>query len=122
MPGESGVTVVTMLVCFFILHARLRVHRAPGIPCAPIFSGRKIHAQLGRIASRDRGGVLEIANQYFAVIARSEATKQSTLSSLRNELLRSARNDDGGADCFAEAVIGRAWRDRWLATRRHCEE
>jgi hypothetical protein len=28
------VTVVTMLVCFFILHARLRVHRAPGIPCA----------------------------------------------------------------------------------------
>src|SRR5260221_12130305 len=34
MPGETGVTVVTMLVCFFILHARLRVHRAPGIPCA----------------------------------------------------------------------------------------
>jgi hypothetical protein len=26
MPGESGVTVVTMLVCFFDLHARLRVH------------------------------------------------------------------------------------------------
>jgi hypothetical protein len=24
MPGESGVTVVTMLVCFFHLHARLR--------------------------------------------------------------------------------------------------
>jgi hypothetical protein len=34
MPGETGVTVVTMLVCFFILHARLRAHRAPGIPCA----------------------------------------------------------------------------------------
>ena len=34
MPGVSGVTVVTMLVCFFHLHARLRVHRAPGIPCA----------------------------------------------------------------------------------------
>jgi hypothetical protein len=28
------VTVVTMLVCFLFLHARLRVHRAPGIPCA----------------------------------------------------------------------------------------
>src|SRR5436853_3785098 len=26
MPGEPGVTVVTMLVCFFILHARLRAH------------------------------------------------------------------------------------------------
>jgi hypothetical protein len=34
MPDDFGVTVVTMLVCFFILHARLRVHRAPGIPCA----------------------------------------------------------------------------------------
>ena len=34
MPGEPGVTVVTILVCFFILHARLRAHRAPGIPCA----------------------------------------------------------------------------------------
>src|SRR4051794_1791557 len=31
MPGESGVTVVTMLVYFFILHARLRAHPAPGI-------------------------------------------------------------------------------------------
>ena len=34
MPGETGVTVVTTLVCFFHLQARLRVHRAPGIPCA----------------------------------------------------------------------------------------
>ena len=34
MPGETGVTVVTTLVCFHISHARLRVHRAPGIPCA----------------------------------------------------------------------------------------
>src|SRR5580698_5394436 len=34
MPGDSGEPVVTTLVCFFILHARLRVHRAPGISCA----------------------------------------------------------------------------------------
>src|SRR6266404_6663170 len=37
MPGRSGVTVVTTLVCFFVSHARLRVHRAPGIPCALCF-------------------------------------------------------------------------------------
>jgi hypothetical protein len=31
----SGVTVVTTLVCFtYHSHARLWVHRAPGIPCA----------------------------------------------------------------------------------------
>jgi hypothetical protein len=34
MPGDSGVTVVTTLVCFFILHTRLRARSAPGIPCA----------------------------------------------------------------------------------------
>ena len=35
----------------------------------------------------------------FFVIARSEATKQSTLASWRNGLLRFARND-GGKDCI----------------------
>jgi hypothetical protein len=39
MPGRSGEPVVTMLVCFFISHARLRVHWAPGIPCALVFLG-----------------------------------------------------------------------------------
>src|SRR4030081_294902 len=34
MPGCPGGPVVTTLVCFFILHARLRVHCAPGIPHA----------------------------------------------------------------------------------------
>jgi hypothetical protein len=35
MPGDPGATVVTMLACsLHILHARLRVHWAPGIPHA----------------------------------------------------------------------------------------
>src|SRR6478735_4950989 len=34
MPGDFGVTVVTTLVCLFSSHTRLRVHWAPGIPCA----------------------------------------------------------------------------------------
>src|SRR5579872_6700773 len=34
MPGVSGVTVVTNSSCFLFLHARLRAHRSPGIPCA----------------------------------------------------------------------------------------
>src|SRR6266403_2644073 len=43
MPGDSGVTVVTMLVCFVLIsHARLRVHQAPGIPCALCYPGRMI--------------------------------------------------------------------------------
>jgi hypothetical protein len=35
-PSEP---VVTTLVCFSISHARLRVQRAPGFPCALFFSG-----------------------------------------------------------------------------------
>src|SRR3954454_6308028 len=48
---------------------------------------------------RDREGVLEIASQYFAVIARSEGTKQSIFDPAMpsHGLLRSARNDDDGA-------------------------
>jgi hypothetical protein len=55
MLGESDVTVVTTLVCFFILHARLRAQRAPGIPCALWFEGKEILANLERITLRDRG-------------------------------------------------------------------
>jgi len=38
MPVDAALPVVTTLMCFFNLHVRLRVHRAPGIPCA-LFSG-----------------------------------------------------------------------------------
>src|ERR1700704_1618036 len=46
-----------MLVCVFpcaLLHARPRVQRAPGFPCALLLLSRvKIDAKLGRIASRE---------------------------------------------------------------------
>src|SRR5216683_2715777 len=65
MPGESGGPVVTTLVCLLhILHARLRVHWAPGIPHALVFLGRRIHAQLGRIAPRDRRFVSGLGRIY----------------------------------------------------------
>src|SRR5215208_6943857 len=57
MPGESGEPTVTMLVCFFILHARLRVLWAPGIPHALLSFGRTIMQDSGAFASRECGGV-----------------------------------------------------------------
>ena len=57
MPGDAGVTVVTMLVCFFILHARLRARRAPGIPCALSSRAGLLLANSGEIAPRECGGV-----------------------------------------------------------------
>src|SRR3984957_4256578 len=71
--GEHGATVkplrrecrlypvdlVSARAFFLLLHARLRVHRASGIPCALFIEGaRLILANLGRVASRDRGGTL----------------------------------------------------------------
>ncbi len=37
MPGETGVTVVTTLVCLFYFAREAAAHRAPGIPCALCF-------------------------------------------------------------------------------------
>src|SRR5206468_12473020 len=38
MPGCPGELVVTTLVWFLFFHARLRVHRAPGIPHALVWA------------------------------------------------------------------------------------
>src|SRR6266446_1061173 len=55
MPGRSGVTVVTNSYACFILHARLRVHWAPGIPCALCFLWANVLQKLGQIAPRECG-------------------------------------------------------------------
>ena len=41
-------------VLYLNSHARLRVHWAPGIPCALVSLGETVHAKLGRIAPRGR--------------------------------------------------------------------
>ena len=66
------------------------MQRAPGFPCALVFETED-HAQLGRIAPRDRGLM------WGNLIARSKATKQSILTLC------------GEMDRFAERVIGRAF-------------
>src|SRR5947208_2167681 len=54
MPGCSGELVVTTSCAFLFLHARLRVQRAPGIPCA-LSRGPMSATQLGRFhAARSR--------------------------------------------------------------------
>jgi hypothetical protein len=58
MPGDSGVTVVTVTAgAAVFLPARLRAHRAPGIPCALTFEGKAFSANLARNTRRDRGAV-----------------------------------------------------------------
>jgi hypothetical protein len=79
MPGVSGVTVVTCLRAFYSLHARLRAHRAPGIPCALCFqkaercwqNSRETRGEIAKLcraadftSSRKRG---EVAKAIVAV-------------------------------------------------------
>src|SRR5207247_5372509 len=56
MPGRSGVTVVTMLVCFVFYRTRGcgRIAR-PAFPAPSDFKGGWFLQKLGRIAPRGRG-------------------------------------------------------------------
>jgi hypothetical protein len=78
MPGDPGATVVTNARAYYHTTRGCGCNGHPAFPTP--FVGRKVHAQLGRIAPRECGGVSEIRGD---VIARSEATKQSTLSVAR---------------------------------------
>ncbi len=56
MPGRSGVTVVTMLVClFYFAREAAGALRARHSLRPLIFSGQEFKANLGRIAPRERG-------------------------------------------------------------------
>src|SRR5437762_14054890 len=58
MPGCSGEPVVTTSCAFYFLHARLRVQRAPGIPCALSEGG--CWQSSGVFTRRERGGVFHV--------------------------------------------------------------
>jgi len=77
----------------FCLRARLRVHRAPGFPCALCFLWRdELLAQLGRIRA------WRVRTRVSVVIARSE--RDEAIHSFfmpRYGLLRWPRNDDDRA-------------------------
>jgi len=103
-----AVSVVTMLVWFFHFHARLRVHRAPGFPCALCFRGRKFLHNPG--ASR-RGKAAVCLQSEHRHCERSEAihsffARQPWIASSQALLAMTATS---AMDCFAEPVIGRAF-------------
>src|SRR5260370_22698004 len=71
MPGETGVTVVTTLVCLFYFACEAAGASSARHSLRPlIFRADGFLQELGRIAPRGRGRML-------VVIARSAATKQS---------------------------------------------
>src|SRR5258706_3979833 len=57
MPGRSGVTVVTTLVCLFFTHEAAGASRARHSLRPLISGGRTVRVQLARNARRDRDAV-----------------------------------------------------------------
>jgi hypothetical protein len=55
MPERFGVPVVTLLVCFFHSHARLRVRLSARHSLRPLFSEGRYFAELGRNERRGEG-------------------------------------------------------------------
>src|SRR6516165_8535764 len=55
MPGDSGGPVVYFTRVLSFSHARLRVHRVPGIPHA-LSSGRSILAKIRTLSAPQEGG------------------------------------------------------------------
>jgi hypothetical protein len=112
--GNAGVFPVTRCEysCAYLLphaHTRLRVHRAPGIPHALSFPGGGDFLNLGRVASRECGGVFHRHCEKRSDETIHAATKR------KNGLLRCARNDVG---CGSPPPL--RGRRSWWAPARLC--
>ena len=70
IPAEP---VVTLLVCFFISHARLRVRLAPGVSCALCFQREGFFAKPRALnALREGEGVSEINDRHSGAPRKGE--------------------------------------------------
>jgi hypothetical protein len=123
-PDCFGEPVVTMLVCFFISHARLRVHRAPGFPCALCF--QRVVRTTARVltAPRDREVVFDERERatFSSVIIRESGDPVFRCVCDGTEKLRRtgypacAGYDDGckvNGQCQAEQCRKKSWPKNW---------
>src|SRR6266516_1733149 len=117
MPGDSGVTVVTMLVCFVLFRTRgCGCSERPAFPAPSTFFGRTVLARLGRIAPRDRERAFEICPRHCEerLVIHTPSFRDGALASTRPGISRfrvraNARPGMTAVNCFAEPVIGRAF-------------
>jgi hypothetical protein len=87
MPGETGVTVVTMLVCSFYFACE-----AAGASSAR-HSLRPLFQRAGRFQQNSREMRGEIAKSYLPSLRGAKRRSNPELSYPRDGLLRFARND-----------------------------
>src|SRR5258705_11294150 len=101
MPGRSGVTVVTMLVCLFFYTRGCGCIERPAFPAPSDFKGERFMHSSGEFTPRECGVVFEIVS---TSLRGAEATKQSILPLWPHGLLRFARNDGLKTGCLKSEV------------------
>src|SRR5439155_12076877 len=85
VPGETGVTVVTTLVCYFYFACEAAGASSARHSLRPLISGAKFLPNLGRIAPRDRGVMMSLRG--------AKRRSNPLFYSRQHGLLRFARND-----------------------------
>src|SRR4051794_16339545 len=104
MPGESGVTVVTMLVWFYFFPREAAgASRHPAFPAPSEFSEGSTLSKLARIAQRDRGGVGGLSASSLRGVQRR--SNPAFLPVPRMDCFASARNDGMGSALQLSAVM-----------------
>src|SRR5258708_40191851 len=94
-----------MLVCFVLFRTRgCGCSERPAFPAPSVSLGETVHAQLGRIAPRDRGVVFEI----MLVIARSDRVRRSSQSE--------GGRCDANRHCERSEAIHLAAGKEWIAS------
>ena len=104
MPGDLGATVVTNARAFYSTRAASGATGTRHSP-RPLFSGRRIHPQLGRIAPRDRGSISEIRHPC------------ATASPLSLEVRAQRASKDGRPRTFDLRVFNRKTGIHFCGTR-----
>src|SRR5579871_1445320 len=103
MPDRCGVPVVTLLVCFLCLHARLRASQTPGIPCALCFCAVSNLEKLGRSAPRERE-VLTRANSSCPDLIRASSASQAPFEGMMDGRVKPGH--DGMEPCLSWSPRG----------------
>src|SRR6266516_542479 len=122
MPGVTGVTVVTTLVCFALFRTRgFGCIERPAFPAPSMIEGHRL-AKLGRIVPRECGSVSQISDPKLTWLFENLIGILHSTRDCEERLVRRSSTSEGGSDeaiwlAIAGLLRGACHRARLRATR-----
>src|SRR5258706_3072044 len=121
MPGRSGVTVVTMLVCLFYFACEAAGASSARHSLRPPISGRKAQTQLGRIAPRGRGRMLVCHCEERSDANRHcEPTGRANARPMTGYAKQSIARATVTMDCFVASLLAMTVVSAVRKAKRYC--